>query len=313
MPPRRTLLRVGAWTGLAAALAAGASGCGIRLEDDAPTIPFLSRTPIPDEALLVAAYRRATDVAEQATHAAGVAGAAEVTQRHTRQAQVLRAILDAGAVPERIVSGPATPTATTTGPTQPTPTAVSAPELGAAVSTAAHESLSAAADFITHRALAASIAAHDAAGLTRLGGSPSWSTHEPLPPAVAAGLLTVTRACTYAVQVAAAHLTGSERVGLLETITALGRREATLSSALSPVAPPPLGYRLPFPATDPVKARRLVIAALANLVDRGLDGIADIPAGSSSLVELIRLEAEAVSLATTHGGAWPTMPGLSVG
>ena len=111
MPPRRTLLRAGAWTGLAAALAAGVSGCGIRLEDDAPEIPFLSRTPIPDEGPLIAAYRRATALADLAARARGVVGASEVTERHTRQAQVLRAILDAGAVPERIIRGPETPTA----------------------------------------------------------------------------------------------------------------------------------------------------------------------------------------------------------
>lgn len=313
MPPRRTLLRAGAWTGLTAALAAGVSGCGIRLEDDAPTIPFLTRTPIPDEALLVAAYRRAAGLAEKATQAAGVAGAAQVTQRHTGQAHVLRAILDAGAVPERIISGATSPTATSSGPKQPGPTAVSAAELGQAVAITARESLTAAGLFMAHRALGASVAAHDAASQIGLGGAPAWPARDPLPAGVAAGLLTVTRACAYAVQVAAAHLSGAERTALMVLIDVLGAREEALIVAVTPPPPPTLGYRLPFPVTGAGEARRLVTVALGNLVDRGLDRLEDIPPGTSPLVEVVRLQAEAVTLASAHGVPWPTMPGLRVG
>ena len=72
------------------------------------------------QALLVAAYRRATALAGVAGRATGVPLAPEVTQRHTRQAQVLRAILETGQVPERIISGPPGSTATaTSGPTAP--------------------------------------------------------------------------------------------------------------------------------------------------------------------------------------------------
>lgn len=120
MPPRRTVLRAAGLAGLSAVAGIGLAGCGIRLEDDAPTIPFVSRQPIPDEALLVAAYRRATALAGVAGRATGVPLAPEVTQRHTRQAQVLRAILETGQVPERIISGPPGSTATaTSGPTAP--------------------------------------------------------------------------------------------------------------------------------------------------------------------------------------------------
>ncbi len=306
MPPRRTLLRAGAWTGLAAALAAGVSGCGIRLEDDAPEIPFLSRTPIPDEGPLIAAYRRATALADLAARARGVVGASEVTERHTRQAQVLRAILDAGAVPERIIRGPETPTAS--APIPATLATVSASALAAAVGAKARESIAAVGSFTEHRSLGASVAAHDAAGEML-----TWPHRDPLPPAVANGLLSVTRACAYAVQVATAHLSAPERAGHLETLKALGRRESYLASTLTPVPAPPLGYRLPFPATDPAQGRRLVTAALGNLVDRGLDGLDGIPLGSTALVEVVRLEAEAVVLATAHGVPWPAFPGLALG
>lgn len=333
MPPRRTVLRGAGWTGLSILLGLGLSGCGIRLEDDAPTIPFLSRQPIPDEALLVAAYRRAVELSAVAARASEVPLGAEVAQRHTRQAQVLRAILDAGQVPERVISGPAgaatgsppllptaaptaAPTAgTTTGAaTAPTgPAAVSADELGPTARGMADASIAAAGAYVTHRALGVAIAAHDGATANILGAPPAWPAGDPLPASVATPLLEVTRASGYALQVAASHLLDTERTRLRATIVALSRREATLAAGLSPAPLPALGYRLPFPVTTPAEARRLVIAILSNLIDRGLDGIERIPAGSSALIEVVRLEAEAVSLAAGHGVSWPTMPGLALG
>jgi hypothetical protein len=333
MPPRRTVLRGAGWTGLSILLGLGLSGCGIRLEDDAPTIPFLSRQPIPDEALLVAAYRRAVELSAVAARASEVPLGAEVAQRHTRQAQVLRAILDAGQVPERVISGPAgaatgsppllptaaptaAPTAgTTTGAaTAPTgPAAVSADELGRTARGTADASIAAAGAYVTHRALGVAVAAHDAATANILGAPPVWPAGDPLPTSVATPLLEVTRASGYAIQVAASHLLDTERAGLLATIVALSRREAALAAGLTPVPLPTLGYRLPFPVTAPAEARRLVVTVLSNLIDRGLDGIERIPPGSSALIEVVRLEAEAVSLAAGHGVAWPTMPGLALG
>ena len=328
MPPRRTVLRAAGWASLAMMAGAGLSGCRIRLQDDAPTIPFISRQPIPDEDLLVSAYRRAVELAAVAARASGVPLAAEVTQRHTRQAQTVRAILAAGLVPDHVISGPAptgpapaggtaTSHTATTSPTAAGAPAATAEELGHAARDAANGSIAAAGSFATHRALGVAIAAHDAAEATSLGAPPDWPTHDPLPPSVATALVEVTRACEYALQVAAAHLLDKERAALLATLVALSRREATLTAGLTagltPEPKPALGYRLPFPVAGPEAARRLVVAVLGNLVDRGLDGIERIPAGSSAVLEIVRLQAEAVTLAVTHGVVWPTMPGMALG
>src|SRR3954465_14090397 len=91
--PRRTAVAGGA------AVVPSASGCGIRLEDDAPRLPLLpTRTPMPGEAELVALTR---DTAALATLAGGVPGAlgAELATLHRRQHTVLRTALVAGGVP----------------------------------------------------------------------------------------------------------------------------------------------------------------------------------------------------------------------
>jgi len=330
MPPRRTVLRAAGWVGLSAVAGIGLAGCGIRLEDDAPPIPFVSRQPIPDEALLVAAYRRATALAGVAGRATGVPLAPEVAQRHTRQAQVLRAILDAGQVPERIISGPPGSTATatsgstgtsdgtatttsTSAPTNAVRPPVTAEELARAARDTADASIAATGSFVTQRALGVAIAAHDAAGAASLAAPPVWPSRDPLPAPVATPLVEVTRACEYALEVAAAHLLDTDREALLATVAALTRREAALAAALTPNPLPALGYHLPFPVTGPGDARRLVSVVLRNLVDRGLDDLDRIPQGSSGLLEVVRLEAEAVTLAVAHGVAWPTMPGLALG
>lgn len=341
MPPRRQVLRVATWGGLGLALGPLLTGCRIRLEDDAPTIPFLSRQPIPDEAAIMAAYHRAVGVADLAGRALATM-AAEVRQRHTRHAQVLRAILDAGEVPERIIRA-AAPAATsaaistsvgtvatsappgtapgwtsTAGSTGPGPSAGSTPtvsdaDLAQAVRTAAEAGVAAASGLGVHRILGAAVAAHDSAEAAHLGASITWPGSDHLPEGVARELLQVTRAARYGLQVAASRLPAAEHDALLGSIAVLDRREHTLAADLRPAPSPPLGYALPFSPSGPDEARRLVRVVLGTTVDRGWDAAESIPAGSSAVISLIRLQTEAVLLATGHGVQWPTLPGLVVG
>ena len=102
-----------------------------------------------------------------------------------------------------------------------------------------------------------------------------------------------------------------DRASALATVSDLNRRERALVADL-PAPPPPLGFRLPFAVTDAQTAARLITLVLANLVDRGLDTVESIPPGSAELVEIARLQAEAVGLAVRHGVPWPTMPGLTL-
>ncbi len=104
--PRRTVL-----AGLVGA-ALVTSGCGIRLEDDAPAVPLVpTRTPVPAEAELVALTR---DTASLAALAATVPGAvaADLATIHRRQHSVLRTTLLAAQVPADDLDATASPGAT---------------------------------------------------------------------------------------------------------------------------------------------------------------------------------------------------------
>src|SRR5690349_1529297 len=118
VPTRRDLLRLAAVAATAPLLAA----CGVRLEDDAPTLPLLQRKSVPDEAVLVDLVRRTTALAQTAGR---IPKPDEAVGRfatlHQTQADVLRSRLTTAGVPNYVIDGaPETPTTTATA-------AVSAP------------------------------------------------------------------------------------------------------------------------------------------------------------------------------------------
>lgn len=90
--PSRRLVLSGALTLSAAAL----SGCGVRLEDDAPDIPFVpTRDPIPGEAVLLAMLGALE--ADDAQHADA---RAKRLRRELERAQVPAKVLDGAKAPE---------------------------------------------------------------------------------------------------------------------------------------------------------------------------------------------------------------------
>lgn len=300
MPSRREVGRVLGLLGLGSA--AALAGCGLRLEDDAPTIPFVPRRTIPDEALLIAARRRADALARLA---AQVPGAAEAAARHTRQVDVLDAILHAGGVPADLVvpttsataSGSrASSSAVTTAPAPVTPA-----DLGAREAALPADGLTSGT---TQRTLLASIAAHDSATAAALGVPVAWPAGDPLPAPAADSLLGSTRAAAYGIEVAAARTPAGARAELLQALAELRGREAALA-ALS-TTPAPAGYALP----SGLSPQALVTHVLGVLVDQGLAPLTHVPAGSRAVVEVIRLLADAVALAARHGVPPTPFPGL---
>ena len=166
-------------------------GCRLRLEDDAPAVPFLPRRSIPDEALLLQTHREVRDLAVMA---AAVSAAPTLAAQHERQAQVLRSILSTGGVPASVIDATPAPTSTTVSgsaaPTAPatstgvaTPAALAAAE-AQAVTPAALTALSSA---VAQRPLLVAISAQRAAAAALLGAAPSWPSGLALPADAAAG------------------------------------------------------------------------------------------------------------------------------
>ncbi|MDQ6715049.1 MAG: DUF4439 domain-containing protein [Actinomycetota bacterium] len=298
----------------ALAMPSALSGCDIRLEDDAPSLPLLSRKSIPDEAVLIDAVRRTGALAQLAGRVANPAEAVTNLGRlHRTQADVLRGRLTSRGVPNHVID---TPTASTT--TSAT-AAVSAPPTATAADLVAAETATVAALLPRLGAVTAanlsvltSVTAFCAAAVEQLGGTLTWPASDPLPPASAGRLLDDTRAAEYAFQVVAAQTTGPTRGAALATATELGVRESELVAMVgAAAAPAPLGYALPFPVTTPETAARLAAQVLSSLVAGGLAPVASLAAGSSAVATVVRLEATAQHLGGGWGVASVPFPGMT--
>jgi hypothetical protein len=309
--------------GVAGVVAVGLlGGCRLRLEDDAPSVPFLPRKSIPDEALLIQTHREVRDLAAMAAGVTGLEAARALAVHHERQAQVLRSILTAGGVPASVIDAAPQPSsadtpASATGTAVPAPSPTGpAPVLAAALAAAEAQAvtpaaLTALAQAEAQRQLLASISAHRAAAASMLGGVLAWPSGAMLPSDAAAAASEPTRQAVYAVQVAAARLPADGRAPYLDLLAALQRRESSVAPGGGPQGgEAPIGYALPFPVTNPDDAGKLVRTVLDALVARGLDPLTLLPAGSPAVAEVVRLQAEAAVLRLPWGGALVPFPGL---
>ncbi len=303
---------------LAAAATAALAGCSIRLEDDAPSLPLLQRKSMPDEKELIAGFTLATSLTQMAGRIPGApALVSQLSGIHETQAKVLHALLARGGVPDHdIQSTAATGTATTATATA----AVSAPPPASvqllagteatAVAPAALAGVAAAT--AANRMVLTAIAAQRACAVAVLGTTVAWPTADPLPPAAAAGLLDATRSVAYAFEVVAAQLGADARPAALDTLSQLRARERDLSSmAGESAASVPLGYTLPFAVTTPELARSLAGVVLTQLVAGGLGPVPTLPSTGTALTVLVRLQAEAQSLAHGWGVAMVPFPGMA--
>lgn len=301
-------MRVGL-RGAAVVAATVLGGCAVRLEDDAPPVPFIPRKSIDDEALLVDGYRQARALAALAAAVPGSELARTLVAHHERQASVLRGVLTNGGVPGSVVEPSATGSSSpATTPSAPPTTATLAAAEVAALAPEALEQLS---NAVAQRPLLTAITAHRASAAALLGATPAWSAHPGLPADAAATALEPSREAGYATEAAAARVASTERAPFLDLLGALQRRMAALRSAAGAQADTgPLAYRLPFGVTTADDARRLVRTVLDGLVARGLDVLPVLPVGSAAVSEVARLQAEAAVLRQRWGGPLTPFPGL---
>ncbi|MFL6169028.1 MAG: hypothetical protein ACJ711_05095 [Ornithinibacter sp.] len=254
--PRRTAV-----AGVAAVVLS-ASGCGIRLEDDAPRLPLLpTRTPMPAEAELVALTR---DTAALATLAATVPGAlgADLATLHQRQHTVLRTALLAGGAPATDLD--AAPTASASPATAtPSPAA-----RRAALASAEGASAASAASFAgvagDLRATIASLHAQRYAAATLLAGRPPTVPLDPVGGDRVGALAALTDAAGYFFEVVSARSAGAQRDRSDTTLAVL--RSLSGDQRAGDARPDTsLGHPLPFPVEGAVDAARLARETLTTL------------------------------------------------
>jgi len=277
---RRTLLSAAAG---AVVLPAGA--CSIRLEDDAPRVPFVpTRTPVPAEAELVALTRDTLALADAAAALPG-ALAADLATVHRRQYSVLRTTLVRRQVPASDLDAPpagpsASPTASASasasGSASPTATASptapasrSAPATGRGALAADEAAAAAAAGTfagveVDLRATIAALHAQRYAAATLLAGrAPTVPLDAVAGPEVVA-LASLTSGATFFMEVVAARSEGRQRARAAATLAALEdlRADQVAGGAVPDDA---LGHPLPFPVSSPADAARLAREALTTL------------------------------------------------
>lgn len=331
---RRVLLRTTIATGAAGVLAAVA-GCGVRLQEDAPEIPFLTRQKSPDEDLLLAAYHRENALAAATALATSPDPALtdvlrQASNRHSEHSRVLRAILSTAGVPDHLIDPPAAATSatsprpvgsltplTSTGTTSSTPTVPAPVPTDVILGLASVASSSTVTDAIdtasTYRLQLASVAAH-AGILAVVLGAPQ--TVARLPGAAAARLLPPLRAAAYAVEVAIPRLPASDRVAAVTLLASLRARERVWVTAAGPSAPVALlGYTLPGPVTSPETAVTTVRAALGAMIADCFRPL-DLPLGATGeltpmVTALVATQIDVLRHSLDWGMPLRAFPGLS--
>ncbi len=319
MPANDSMPSVWSRRSLLVALAAGSvtalSGCGVQLEEGAPSIPLVpTRVPMKDEKALLAVLRRTESLQLLAGAAGGpsTSMAGRLLAIHATQVAVIARVLRDGGVPQSLVAPTPTsaPPTATTPPTQPL-----AP--GASLSAAEGDSVGAVAlaDFATdHVALIGSMLAQRIASVTLLSG-----TTPPLLPSGPEGveavpLLEATRATVYGFEIVAAQIDSLGRALAMSTLASLRRRVTDLQTLAGPtVAPPPLGYELPFPVTDSRSARRLGRQLLEALLTAHAAALEPATGQTTALAALVQWLGATEVIATRWGAPLAAFPGLTNG
>ena len=324
--------------------AAGAalSGCGIRLEDDAPRVPLVpTREPVPGEAFLLQLWLGSQDLATQASALGGPGTAlpARLAVLHRAQAEVLRTLLRTEGVPDsaaedarkRHTAAPSSTSSSTStaSSTAASPTSAVAPggsATGSSTTTAPSRSTLAAAEaaalspesFAALGALdpkavvtPAAALAQRAAAATLLGKVPVWPAQEEVSADLAAAALEATRAAVYGFEVVAAQSTGAQRTQARATLATLKARVARLEQPAGDKAPPAsLGYPLPFPVTTPGAAKRLALHVLEGLRASHAAATGRAARDATGLAATVQWLAEAEGLCHRWGMALQPFPGL---
>lgn len=244
---------------LAGSLAAGVTaltGCGVRLEDDAPRIPFVpTRDPIPGESALLAVLG-ALDASDE-EHAG-------------ERADLLRTALLDAQVPESLVTEAAAP--------------VSGGETVAAFEGAVRDCGPGILPLVGRLTATHRITAPDTQDLWSAPTTQPWTAG-----AVAARAREATRATIYALDLIAARA-GSERIQKHVLAAGRGLRELSVrqtSAAGEEVTPAPLGYEIPHELT-PQEAQELGTRSFRRLLAVYADGFARLGDDRAAALEVTR-------------------------
>lgn len=313
-----------------AALAApvvGLSGCGLRLEDDAPQLPRLpGQGPHPSAALLHAELSRCETALVAASAASGRGGpavAAALVGVHSAQAAALRARLEkiGEDLPPGLAGGaPTSPgTASPRSTASPTPAPVSRAEVdelrrAEAAGTRPAELTDLAAAAASDTTLLCGCRAVRAAASALVGGPAPASTLPPTlaSPAQVGALLTAANALVYGLQVATTRVAPARRQVAGAALTWASRLRDSLQVPAGPSAPPaPLGYELPFPVDSPAAADRLAQLVLARFADQVLALARDAAGHGDALSGIVTTTATTEWHRVRWGGAARALPAAS--
>lgn len=291
VPDRRAVL--GRRALLATALAGsvvGLTGCGIRLEGDAPHIPGIKKQAPPADQ---AALRRLLTGVEDclaAAQADSSAWAATLAHLHAAQrSRLMQVMATQGMTPAPTATDTATDLAALPDVEQ-----AAAAQLGSYVDLSARNLPMAAAIGVTQQA-AVQLLGHDTA--------PAGGT---VPKAAQVhAILPSLRAATYAFEVLIAKTPEKSRKQAEATLTMLRATRASWEASLGKSVPaPPDGYTLPVPPTSDATRKQLAQRMLADLVANCADQVTATRGDHGSFVGLTTLWADA----TAQSWRWGTQP-----
>ena len=292
-PPRRAVLAV-ALTGSVL----GLTGCGIRLEKDAPKIPGIkTQAPPADQAVL---RKVLTDVAAaiMCAHYDDASWAPRLGTMHKKQRTRLTKVM----ATQGMTPAPRRRTGTGSGivsDTEPMPLATfeqqTAMDIGSLAGLTARNLPMAAAIGVTHGA---------AAQLLGRPAEPSGGT-VPSPAAVPTAILPALQAAIYAFEVIVAKTPLDSRKRAEATLTALRPTRAAWEAALGADAPAqPDGYTLPVQPTSDARRTKLAHLVLGDLVDACAGQVAPTRGDRGSFIGLTDLWVTA----TAQLWRWDTTP-----
>lgn len=290
-------------TFLTAALAGslvGLTGCGIRLESDAPHIPGIKKQgPPADQAVLRTLWKQLdAAIGTAALDSSGWAtklGAVHRAQR-TRLTQVMAT---QGMTPPAHKALPSGPTVDLAG-------LFFVEQQGA-------RQIGSYADLTTRNLpMAAAITVTQNAGAQLLGHGIEAKGGSVPKPAVVQAILPSLRAAAYASEVIIAKTPLDARKRAEATVTMLHAARATWEASLGTDVPPsPDGYRLPVSPTTDTARQKLAQRVLTDLVTACAGQAATTRGDRAALIGLTALWADATAQLWTWGAAPTPFPGMT--
>ncbi len=253
--PGRRLLLAGTGTVLLGAL----TGCGVRLEDDAPRLPLVpTRRPLPAQDLMAALVRDTAALAADAPLLGDDLGAALATA-HRRQVTVLRTTLLRAGVPAGDLDPSPSPSPSVSSTADPRRLRSDLAARESAGAAAAPSFAAAPAELLP---TLAALHAQRVAAAALLGDPARPAGDPPAGTGPTDAVVALRRAC-YLLEVAAARSAGARRE---RAVVTLGVLRALRDDASRPGQPAPaLGYPLPFAVRSGADVDRLAARATTDV------------------------------------------------